>query len=246
MRTISRNSSKKLSDKGVNVEKIQGQIKEKQSDSGNHLGRVNSGGIQMGGLLEQKGNSKTDRHDIKSHQKNNTIAFIKENNMNNLYKDKSDLNKIGIALYSDGKYAEAEDYYKLAIEIDPKFKAALNNLGNARRKQKNYDGALEAYYKVLEIDPKCKEAYNGIGNALDVQKRFPEAIESYKQAIIIDPQYKGAYNNMGNALENMKLYSDAIDKYRIALEIDPSDKTAIKNLKRCQTKQLETSNSGMM
>jgi len=177
-----------------------------------------------------------EQDDLEFEHKIKNPTEILRNKMNNNYyfKDKNDLNKIGISLYEQGKYSEAEEYYIAAIELDSNFKAAFNNLGNTLRKQKKYNKALISYKKVLELDPISKVAYNGIGNTFDYMKLFDEAIENYKKAISIDPNYKGAYNNMGKALENQKNYQDAINNYKKALDIDPNDKIARKNLKRCQ------------
>ncbi len=154
------------------------------------------------------------------------------------FKDKSDLNKIGIALYEQGKFAESIEFYFSAIELDNTFKAAFNNLGNALRKQKRFEEALKNYNRVLELDPKCKEAHNGIGNTYDAQKNYAEAIVHYKKALFLDSKYKGAYNNLGKAQENLRFYEEAIKNYTKALELDPEDKIAKKNITRCKKKAL--------
>ena len=158
------------------------------------------------------------------------------------FKDKSDLNKLGIILYEQGKYEEAIEFYQSAIELDDTFKAVYNNLGNAYRKLKLYNQAIEAYNKVLQLDPKCKEAHNGIGNTKDILKDYTGAIESYRKALIIDPNYKGAYNNLGKAQENLKMYAEALENYDKALVIDPMDKIARKNIDRCKRKAFNLGN----
>jgi len=65
---------------------------------------------------------------------NSSRQATKSPNFSNIFNDKSKLNKMAIAFYSEGKYEEAEKHYKLAISLDPNFKAAYNNLGNAQRK----------------------------------------------------------------------------------------------------------------
>ena len=84
------------------------------------------------------------------------------------------------ALYSQGNYTQAIQYYDKALAIDPNDKHALNGKGDALYSLANdtqgYENAIQYYDKALAIDPKDSYALNGKGNALSGQGNNTQAI----------------------------------------------------------------------
>jgi superkiller protein 3 len=83
----------------------------------------------------------------------------------------------GNAFYEQGKYLEAYEEYRRAIEIDPNYVFGYYNWGNVLYDLKRYDEAIEKYKKVIEINPNDVYAYYNWGNVLFDLKRYEEAIE---------------------------------------------------------------------
>jgi tetratricopeptide (TPR) repeat protein len=122
------------------------------------------------------------------------------------------------------RYEEAEQAYRKAIEIDPKFAFPWNGLGNLLQDHtERYEEAEQAYRKAIEIDPKFAYPWNGLGNLLQRHiERYEEAEQAYRKAIELDP--KGAYPwyGLGNLLRyHTERYEEAEQAYRKAIEIDP-------------------------
>jgi tetratricopeptide (TPR) repeat protein len=149
-----------------------------------------------------------------------------------------------------GKFEEAIEKYKKAIEIDPEDVIAHNNWGVDLVKLAQLDNdsgkfeeAIEKFEKAVEIDPEDATAYFNWGNSLaelaeldNDSGKFEEAIEKYKKAIEIDPKYAGSYLNWGNSLAELAeldndsgKFEEAIEKYKKAIEIDPEDASAYNN-----------------
>lgn len=66
--------------------------------------------------------------------------------------------KLGDEYSSQGKFKEAEDAYKKAIELDPDYELSYDLLGECYRKQGRYDEAIEIFNKVLKINPRYEPA----------------------------------------------------------------------------------------
>jgi tetratricopeptide (TPR) repeat protein len=113
----------------------------------------------------------------------NPDCWMAQNNLGTLFADK-------------GRFDEAIENYRKAIQINPDHREALNNLGNALAAQGRLDEAIENYYKAIQINPNYFDALNDLGNALAAQGRFDEAIKNYYKAIQINPNSSGALNDL--------------------------------------------------
>jgi tetratricopeptide (TPR) repeat protein len=76
----------------------------------------------------------------------------------------SKLKEKGDALYKQGRYQEAIEYYDRALAMDPNDVSALNNKGNALGDLGRYQEAIEYYDRALAIDPNDADALYNKGN----------------------------------------------------------------------------------
>jgi tetratricopeptide (TPR) repeat protein len=67
--------------------------------------------------------------------------------------DEEVLFTLGLLEKRQGRYAEAEEWYKKALQQDSKFNEALCNLGNVYLAKKQIDLAIASYQKAIELDP---------------------------------------------------------------------------------------------
>jgi superkiller protein 3 len=73
-----------------------------------------------------------------------------------------------------GEYRNANDYYKLAIELDPESSLIYTRLGLLLYAQGETELAMDAWRTAIDLDPNYSEAYVHLGNALagrPVQRR---------------------------------------------------------------------------
>jgi Tfp pilus assembly protein PilF len=151
--------------------------------------------------------------------------------------DVSTLVNQGDALFNQGNYTQAIQYYDKALDIDPNDINVLSSKGNALNDNGNYTRAIQSFDKVLAINPKDISALNGKGNALSGQGNYTQAIQYYDKAtqavqyydkaLDIDPNYKDALNGkgstldgIGNAFYNQGNSTQAIQYYNKALSIN--------------------------
>jgi serine/threonine protein kinase/tetratricopeptide (TPR) repeat protein len=137
---------------------------------------------------------------------------------------------LGVALYDQGKLAEAEKAYRKAIELKADYASAYLNLGNIRWDQKRLAEAEAAFRKALDLRPDYALAYNHLGNALTVQGKLPEAVAALHRAIHLQPDLARAYNNLGNALCAQRKPAEAEKAFRNAIKRKPDYHMAYNNL----------------
>jgi tetratricopeptide (TPR) repeat protein len=158
-------------------------------------------------------------------------------NTNNLYY------RIGLYQKLLGNYAQAELFYRRALEISAKafgkehsnYAICLNNLALVYRLQGKYDEAIELYRQAKDIFEKTlgKEHpdnavhLNNLANVYQLQGKYDEAIELYKQALGIGkktigkehPNYAIRLNNLASVYQSQGKYDKAIEIYKNAKNI---------------------------
>jgi serine/threonine-protein kinase len=135
----------------------------------------------------------------------------------------------------EGKAAEAEGYYRVALALRPGTDAAHNNLGLALQHQDKVAEAIAEYRKAIELmpdlDPRSARPHTNLGNALRHQGKMAEAIAEYHKAIELDPKLVQPHSILGVILCDVKGdYDGAIAEFRKAIELDPKDARAHANL----------------
>lgn len=90
----------------------------------------------------------------------------------------------GSRLTDKGQPDKGADYYRLAIQYDPKCGAAYNNLGAYYSEQKKYLEAIFIYRKALEIDQKLAWLYNfNLGNSYLALGKLDQAAQAYGEVM---------------------------------------------------------------
>jgi tetratricopeptide (TPR) repeat protein len=60
---------------------------------------------------------------------------------------------LGLIEKKEGRYSQAEEFYKKAIQQDPKFSEALSNLGNVYLGRRRIQSAVASYQQAIQINP---------------------------------------------------------------------------------------------
>jgi Flp pilus assembly protein TadD len=142
-------------------------------------------------------------------------------------------NNLGMALARCGKWDQATEQYRLALDmVLPHENPSLifNNYGTALIACGRVEEAIAQYERALDLKPKYALAHYNYGNALASQSKYDEAATHYKKALEIQPDYPEAYNNLGNVLLDSRHADEAIAAYENALTIKPAYAEAHCNL----------------
>jgi tetratricopeptide (TPR) repeat protein len=124
------------------------------------------------------------------------LALLKPENDNNYL-------KLGRLYQTQGKYPQAEELFKKAIELSPKNDDAYSGLGHLYQTQGKYPQAEELFKKAIELNPGNNFAYIGLGWIYRVQGEYSKAEELFKKIISLYPENYRAYGAMSVLYEEM-------------------------------------------
>jgi len=111
--------------------------------------------------------------------------------------DSEVLFSLGLAEKRQGHYPEAEEFYRKAIQQDPKFSEALSNLGNVYLAQKQTTLAITAYQQASDLDPDRGAYYYNLSRAYSQETFLSGKIDkAFERARQLDPDLVDHYMNI--------------------------------------------------
>lgn len=100
--------------------------------------------------------------------------------------------QIGDTLAGEGLYAESEEFYEKALEMDPSLAHVYNRLGIAHRKQGKMDMALNLYKKALAFHPKDENLMYNMARCHWEMGEKQMASEVLTKALEVNPGFEEA------------------------------------------------------
>jgi TolB-like protein len=126
--------------------------------------------------------------------------------------------------------AEAERFFRRAVDLDPEFALAHAGLADTLRLQTDYSGKpLEATLaeaegsisKALELDANLAEAWASKGGIAMSRAQYAEAERLLRRAIELNPNYAAAHHWLSVALRGGGRPADEFKHAERAAELDP-------------------------
>lgn len=136
----------------------------------------------------------------------------------------TDIVKEGVALHDEGKYQEALEKYKRALQIDKKGSTAYYEMGYTYQAMKQYDLAIKAYDKVIKIGEQTETlltAYMNKATILDDTGRPKDALKLYKKIIDIYPNHYLLHYNFGITNFRLENFEEAETAFANAILLNP-------------------------
>ncbi|QPJ62318.1 MAG: tetratricopeptide repeat protein [Candidatus Nitronauta litoralis] len=134
---------------------------------------------------------------------------------------------LGASLNKVGKFGEAIEAFKKALEINPDYSQVYMDLGIAHHNRKNYSEALSSFNKVIYADPGNGAALFFQGLALQGLKKVDQAINSFNMAGSMDPDFEQlAKFNIGLLRYKAKQYEEAKAQFEACIQTNPESNTA--------------------
>jgi tetratricopeptide (TPR) repeat protein len=103
----------------------------------------------------------------------------------------------GYRLMSAGNPAEAVNYFRKAVEEDPKYEMAYYNMAQAYMNIRNYDEALKAIRQCLKYYPDYNRGLNLMGMAYLNKNNFENALQVFTRNMKLNPKYVASYYYAG-------------------------------------------------
>lgn len=98
----------------------------------------------------------------------------------------------GFALQQTGDLSQAEQWFKMALQLDPSLATAWFALGQIRILQRDPEEAIHYLRKALELAPTADGFHYELGKALEQTSQRSSAIEEYKTELRLHPYQTGA------------------------------------------------------
>ena len=122
-----------------------------------------------------------------------------------------------------GKYAQALDDCRRALEIEPANVDAWLRYGYAYELQGTLDKALDAYHKAMELDPDYYKPYQHLGAFYYYQGKFAEAEPYFRKEVEHGLNDLKGYSDLGAALTEQRKYAEAETAYKTSLQIKKTE-----------------------
>jgi tetratricopeptide (TPR) repeat protein len=147
--------------------------------------------------------------------------------------------KKGIALYNEGKFAEAIPRLEKALKWKPGDHETRGVYALALTRGGRPNEAIEQWLRVLNVSPNWADGHYWLGIAYISTDRMKRAMEEWVRAADIDTMHVGAHYNLGLAYVKMSLFPLAIEEWSTVLRIDPTHYEARVNRARVRALQGE-------
>lgn len=143
-------------------------------------------------------------------------------------------NKLGIITYQKGHLDKAVDFFKKALEINPRYTEASLNLTIALNDTGQYDDASEVFSKAARvvrsenrsIDPfiqgKLANEHVKLGDRYFEIGLFDDALEQYRKALSIRADFVDVLTKVGMTLREKGAYDEAIEMFIQAKQVHPT------------------------
>jgi tetratricopeptide (TPR) repeat protein len=129
-----------------------------------------------------------------------------------------------------GRLADAESYWRRAIDANPRFVDAWLNLGTLLKGLNRLHDVVVLFRQLLEVCPDLADVHNHLGSVLQDLGRLAEAEAAYRQASLIRPERVEFHYNLGTVLRPLGRWHEAAQSYQRAIAISPDFVMGYSNL----------------
>jgi tetratricopeptide (TPR) repeat protein len=129
----------------------------------------------------------------------------------------------GSLFIADGKWAEAEAEYKMAVSLEPNNALYHSRLGDALYSERKYAESEKEFREAVRLDPTSGLYKNALGNLLWSQERWQESEKLYHEALALTPNNPWIYYNLAGALIRRGDAADAEPLAKKAADLAPSE-----------------------
>jgi len=126
-----------------------------------------------------------------------------------------------------GQWAQAAEYFRKGLEIDPADVSLRHRLGTALAQMGDAAGAGAQFEEVIRRDPAHARAHFSLGVLMNNAGNYEEAIKRFSSALQHEPGYVPARVQLAGALARAGRPGEAVAEYARALEADPSQSEAL-------------------
>lgn len=126
----------------------------------------------------------------------------------------------GLKLAAKGRWLEAEQTVREALQTQPDDPAALTVLGKILARTGRVEEALTTLQRVVEVQPRSADAHLNLGILMADSGDLAGANAEFQRAVNLDPASSAAHYNKGRALLDLGRTEQARSELERAIELD--------------------------
>jgi len=142
----------------------------------------------------------------------------------------------GYSFSINGEDQKALQFFRQAIEKDPKNTMAWNGLGYCQVGLNNPNEAIKAYQQAIKTDPTDAALHFNLANYYIKLGRQQEAIDSYQRVISLNPTFERAYFRLGIIYTQMGRLEEGKAAFEKVIRLNPDAAPAYFNIAISYTK----------
>jgi tetratricopeptide (TPR) repeat protein len=136
----------------------------------------------------------------------------------------------GYSFSINGEAQKAIQFFREAIEKDPKNKMAWNGLGYCHVGLNNPQAAIQAYRQAIKTDPTDETLHFNLANYYNKLGRQQEAIGSYREVIALNPSFERAYFRLGLVYTELGRLDEGRTAFENVIRLNPDAAPAYFNI----------------
>lgn len=140
-----------------------------------------------------------------------------------------ELNEQGVKLVNSGKFQDAEDTFRAALNADPGNLTAVFNLAGMFIQNKKEGLAVDILQKYAKENPADPALQARLGDAFFVKKDLQSAYNYYSAAYKLDPKYPGVAGKLGTLHAMGKQLTEAEKMFQEAVTLEPKNAQFLAN-----------------
>ena len=137
---------------------------------------------------------------------------------------------LGCLLAEEGRYREALDEYRIALDTCPDLREALVNMGEAMLRCDMPRQAMETLLQARRMWPADPLVARQLGRVFVATGRGPEGLECLRESVTGRPDDADAWSAFGAALGQAGRFDEAIEALRRAVSLRPGEAEMHRNL----------------
>jgi len=118
--------------------------------------------------------------------------------------------RLGVAAGKNNQFAEAIEWYSIAIDQYPMFSEAIDNRGFVHMGMGQYSNAIRDFQRSLQVNPNGVRAFFAMGECLMKLDQFDEASQVFEAGLIKFPDRKALFSEFYNKAIDMQRQLDQI------------------------------------
>jgi serine/threonine protein kinase/tetratricopeptide (TPR) repeat protein len=129
---------------------------------------------------------------------------------------------MGSVYLGTGRFAEAVEEMKRAVELAPNSDEGYRRLAKAYLRSGHKNEAIDAYQKAIQIGPYYWANYSALGNAYYELGDYDRALTAFQRIVELAPEINFGYENVGAVYFSQGKFKEAISYFQKGLAITPN------------------------